>query len=100
MSTNTNTATATKTTTPVPMDESQMSWNVSKAETEEQGIKSYQNEQDQECNGQEVLAVKGKGKGGFKGTCFECGMRGHKADRCWQKGKGKGSKGYWEKGKR
>ena len=44
-------------------------------------------------------AVKGKGKGGFKGTCYKCGMRGHKADRCWQKGKGKGSKGDWEKGK-
>ena len=26
-------------------------------------------------------------------------MRGHKADRCWQKGKGKGSKGDWEKEK-
>ena len=26
-------------------------------------------------------------------------MRGHKADRCWQKGKGKGGKGDWEKGK-
>ena len=40
-----------------------------------------------------MFAVKGKGKGGFKGTCFKCGMRGHKADRCWQKEKGKGSKG-------
>ena len=29
----------------------------------------------------------------FKGTCFKCGMRGHKADRCSQKGKGKGGKG-------
>ena len=25
-------------------------------------------------------------------------MRGHKADRCWQKGKGEGGKGDWEKG--
>ena len=46
----------------------------------------------------ELFAVKGKGEGGFKGTCFKCGMRGHKADRCWQKGKGKGGKGDWEKG--
>ena len=26
-------------------------------------------------------------------------MRGHKADRCWQKGKGKGGKGDWKEGK-
>ena len=58
--------------------------------------------------GDELYAVKGKGKGGFKGTCFKCGMRGHKADRCgmrghkadrsWQEGKGKGGKGDWETG--
>ena len=47
-----------------------------------------------------MFAVNGKGKGGFKGTCFKCGVRGHKADRCWQKGKGEGGKGDWEKGKR
>ena len=56
-------------------------------------------EQDQECDGDEVFAVKGKGIGGFTGTCFKCGMRGHKADQCWQKRKGKGSKGDWEQGK-
>ena len=99
VSTNTNTPTATKTTTPVPMDVSQMSSNVSKAEKEEQESESYQYEQDQECDGDEVFAVKGKDKGGFKGTCFKCGMRRHKADRCWQKGKGRESKGDWEKGK-
>ena len=40
--------------------------------------------------------VQSKGKGGFKGIGFKCGMRGHKVDRCWQKGKGKGGKGGWE----
>ena len=81
------------------MDSSQTSSNVPKAETEEQESESYQYEQDQECDGDEVFAVNGKGQGGFKGTCFKCGMRGHKADRCWERGKGKGSKGDWKKGK-
>ena len=62
-----------------------MSSNVSKAEKEEKESESYQHEQDQECDGGEVFVVKGKGKGGFKGTCFKCGIRGHKADRCWWK---------------
>ena len=53
---------------------------------------SYQYEQDRECDGDELFAVKGKGEGGFKLTCFKCGMRGHEADRCLQKGKGKGGK--------
>ena len=95
----TNTPTATKVTVPVPTDVSQMSSNVSKTETVEQENDSYQYEQDQECDGDELFAVKGKGKGVFKGNCFKCGMRGHKADRCWQKGKGKGGKGDWETGK-
>ena len=99
VNTNTSTPTATKATTPVPMDVSQMSSNVSKTETDEQENDSYQCEQDQECDGDEVFAVKDKGKGGFKGTCFKCGMRGHKADRCWQKGKGKRGKGDSEKRK-
>ena len=98
MSTNTNTPT-TKVTALVPMDVSQMSSNVSKTETVEPESDSCQYEQDQECDGDELFAVEGKGKGGFKGTCFECGMRGHKVDRCWQKGKGKGGKGDWETGK-
>ena len=68
VSTTTNIPTARKTTTPVPMDVSQMSSNVSKPETEEQESDSYQYEQDQECHGDEVFAVKGKGKGVFKGT--------------------------------
>ena len=72
VSANTNNPTAPQTTTPVPMDVSQMSPNASKTETEEDR-ESHQYEQDQECGG--------------KGTCFKCGMRGHKADRCWQKGK-------------
>ena len=55
--------------------------------------------EDHERDGDELFAVKGKGKGGFKGICFKCGMRGHEADRSWQKGKGKGGKGDWEKGK-
>ena len=45
----------------------------------EQESDSYQYEQGQECDGDEVFAVKGKGKGGFRGTCFKCGMRGHKS---------------------
>ena len=98
VSTKTNTPTTTKATTPVPMDVAQMSSNALKNETVELESDSYQYEQDQECDGDELFAVKSKGKGGFKGTCFECGMRGYKADRCWQKGKGKGGKGDWEKG--
>ena len=88
VSSNTTTPTAKKITTPVLVDVSQMSSMVSKPETEEQESDPYQYEQDQECDGDEVFAVKRKGKG-FKGTCFKCGMRGHKADRCWQKRKGK-----------
>ena len=84
---NTGTPTATQAMTPVPIDVSQMSSIVSKPETDEQEADSYQYEQDQECDGDEVFAVKGKGEGGFQGICFKCGMRGHKADRCWQKGK-------------
>ena len=61
-----------------------MSSNVSKTETVEQESDSYQYEQDQECDGDELFAVKGKGKGVFQGNCFKCGMRGNKADRCWQ----------------
>ena len=99
VSTNTNTPTATKATAPVPMDVSQMSSNVWKKKTVKAESDSYQYEQDQECDRHELFAVKGKGKGGFKGTCFKFGMRGHKADRCWQKGKGKGGKGVWETGK-
>ena len=76
-----------------------MSSNVSKNETEEQESDSYQYEQDQECDGDEVFAVvKGKGKGGFKATCFNCGMRGHKEDRCWQNEQGKEARRL-EKGK-
>ena len=75
-STNTNTPTTTEATAPVPMDVSQMSSNVSKPETDEQESDSYQHEQDQECDGDELFAVKGK-----EGTCFKCGLRGHKADR-------------------
>ena len=98
VSASTNNPTATK-NTPVPMDVSQMSSNVAKSETEEQESGSYQYEQDQDGDGDELFAVKGNGKGGFKGTCFKCGMRGHKADRRWQKGTDKGGKGDWEKGK-
>ena len=47
-----------------------MSSNVSKLETKEQESDLYKHEQDQECDGDEVCAVKGKGKGGFKGTFF------------------------------
>ena len=98
VSTNTNTPVTTNTTAPVPMDVSQMGSNVSKTDTVEQESDSYQYEQDQECDGDELFAIKGKGKGCLKGTCFKCGRRGHKADRCWQKGNGSGSKGDWEKG--
>ena len=67
VSTNTNTNTTTKATTPVPRDVSQMSSNALKNETVEQESNSYQYEQDQECHGDELFAVKGKGKGGLKG---------------------------------
>ena len=96
---NTNTSPTTKTTSPVSMDVSQMSSKAFKNESVEQESDSYQYEPDQEGDGDELFTVKGKGKGGFKETCFKCGMRGHKADRCWQKGKGKGGKRDWEKGK-
>ena len=43
-----------------------MSSNVSKTETVEQESDSYQYEQDQECDGDELFAVKGKGRGGFQ----------------------------------
>ena len=33
-----------------------------------------------------------------KEPVFKCGLRGHTADRCWQKGKGEGGKGDWETG--
>ena len=99
VSTNTNTPTTKKATPPVPMDVSQMSSNALKNETVEQESDSYQYEQDQECDGDELFAVKGKGNCGFEGTCFKCGMRGHKADRCWQKGKGKRGLSDWERGK-
>ena len=94
---NTNTSPMTKTTSPVPMDVSQMSSDAFEDESVEQERDSYLYEPDQEGDGDELFAVKGKGKGGFKGTGFKCGMRGHKADRCWQKGKG--GKGDWEKKK-
>ena len=53
-----------------------MSSDVSKSEAEGQENDSYQ----QDCDGDELCAVKGKGKSGFKGTGFKCGMRAHKAD--------------------
>ena len=67
VSTNTNTPTATKATTSVPMDVSQMSSNVLKTETDEQESDWCQNEQYQECDGDEVFPVSGKGKGVSKG---------------------------------
>ena len=60
VSTNTNTPTAVRTITPVPMDVSQMSSNVPKTEKLEQESDSYQHEQDQEFEGDEVYAVKGE----------------------------------------
>ena len=96
---NTKTPTTTKTTTLVPMDVSQMSSNASGNETVDQESDRYQYEQDQEGEGDELHTVNGKGKGGCEGTCFKCGMRGHKANRCWQKEKGEGGKGDWQTGK-
>ena len=96
VNTSTNKSTATKNTTLVPMDVSQMSSDVSKSEVEGQESDSYQHKQDQDCDGDELCAVKGKDKDGVTGTCFNCGTRGHKAHRCWQKGIGKGGKGNWE----
>ena len=102
VSTYTNSPTATKVTAPVPMEVSQMGSSISKPETVEQQSDSYQYEQDQECDGDELFAVKGKGQASFKGTCFKCGMRGHEADRArgdLEIGEG-GSQGKgWHKGK-
>ena len=84
VSTHTNTPTATEATTPIPMDVSQMNSNVSKTETDEQESDCCQNEQDQECDGDEVFAVKAKGKIP-KEHVSNAGMRGPEADRCWQK---------------
>ena len=99
VSTNTNTPTATKVTAPVPMDVFQMTWNVWRTETAEQEHDSCQYEQDQEYDGDELFAVNCEGKSSLKGKCFQCGMRGHKADRCWQKDKGKGGRRDSETGK-
>ena len=49
-----------------------MSANVSKSETEGQESDSYQYEQGEDCDVDELFAVEGKGKGGFEGTCFKC----------------------------
>ena len=99
VSTNTNTPIAAKTTLPVPMDVSQISSNVSKHETEEQEGVSYQYEQDQECGGDEVYVVKERVKVVSKEFVSNVEREDTKADRCWQRVKGKGSKVDWEKGK-
>ena len=62
---NTHISTTTKTTDPVRMDVSQMSTNAFKNETVEQVCDTSQCEQDQEGDGDELYAVKSKGKGGF-----------------------------------
>ena len=61
VSANTNNPPATKATAPVPMHVFQMSSNVSKSETVDQENDSCQYEQDQECDGDELFASKGKG---------------------------------------
>ena len=58
VSMSTNNPTATKGAL-VPMDVSQISSNVSKSEKEGQESDSYQYEQDQDCDGGELFAVKG-----------------------------------------
>ena len=99
VSTTTNTPTATKTATAVPMDVSQISSNVSKTEAEEvthTNTSKTRNAMETKC-----LLSRERAKVVSRERVFKCGMRGHKADRYWQKGKGqgKGSKGDWEKGK-
>ena len=96
---NINTPTTTKATDRVPMDVSQMSSNAFDEKIGEQESVSYQYEPDHEGDGDELFAVKGKGEGGFKGTCFKCGMGGHKADRCSMLAERKGRKEEREKGK-
>ena len=54
----------TKATASVPMDVSQVSSNVPKTEAMEQESDFNQYEQGQECEGDELFAVKGKGTGG------------------------------------
>ena len=95
-----STNTTAKTTTPVPMDVSQMSSNISKPDSERNrrvtrtNTSKTRNVMEMKC-----MQLRERAKGGFKGTCFKCGMTGHKADRCWQKGNGKGSKRDLVKGK-
>ena len=48
-----------------------MSSNVSKTETVEQGSDTCQYEQDQECDGDEQFAVKGKGQKWFLRDLFQ-----------------------------
>ena len=97
---NNNVSTTTDATGPVPMDVSnlaklieigldvpQESGNFSKDESAGTGT-GQECEHDLERDGDELFAVKGKGKrggGSFQGTCFNCGMRGHEADRCLYK---------------
>ena len=71
---------STKITAPVSVDVSQISCNVPNPEMVAQENGSYPYNQDRECDGDELFAVKSKGKGGFKGTCFKCEVSGHKAD--------------------
>ena len=78
--TRTNNSTASKNSTPVPMDVSQMCSDVPKSEAEGHESDSYQYEQDQDCDGDDLCLVKGKSKGGFKGTCSKCGMRGEERE--------------------
>ena len=76
VSANMNDPPATKTTTPVPTNISQLSSNVSKTETENRRVHRTNTSKSRNAMETKRFAVKGKGKGGFKRTCFKCGMRG------------------------
>ena len=95
-----NTPTATKVTVPVPMDVSQMSSNVSKTETVEQESDSHQYEQDQECDGYELFAVKGKGRGGFQRKLLQVrNERTQGSSMLAERKRERRGKGDWETGK-
>ena len=98
---NTNTPTTIKTTTPIPIDFSQIFSNAFKNETVDQESDLHPYEEDPEGDGDELYAVKGKGKGGFKGTCFKCGMISMLAERKGQRRQGRlEDRRMWTKRKR
>ena len=93
VNTSTNNSTASKDSTPVPMDVSQMCSDVPKSEAEGQESDSYQYEQDQDCDGDELCAVKGKDKKVVSRPASHVECEDTRQLDAGRKGKGKGGKG-------